>query len=237
MFRQSVSARHCLSVLSAAFCAVAVPFLSGCGPSYSPDTYADRAMQQANKVEQGVIVGVRPIGVSIDSSMGTATGAAAGGIAGAQTPGGVGSAFGALGGALVGGIVGTTATHVVGDTKAWEYIVRKTSGDMVSVTQKDEKPLAIGGKVLVIGGNQARIVPDYTVPLLNSKTDSKPAVATPSAEKPATDSTQPAETRPDVTSTPLPSPLSALPAALPGDSPLVKLATMAARLVLPDAKP
>jgi len=33
------------------------------------------------------------------------------------------------------------------------------------VTQKDAKPLAVGQRVLVIGGNQARIVADYTVPV------------------------------------------------------------------------
>jgi outer membrane lipoprotein SlyB len=31
------------------------------------------------------------------------------------------------------------------------------------VTQKDKTPLALGQKVLVIAGNQARVVPDYTV--------------------------------------------------------------------------
>ncbi len=35
----------------------------------------------------------------------------------------------------------------------------------MSVTQKDAEPLAIGQKVLVIAGNQARVVPDYTVPV------------------------------------------------------------------------
>ena len=38
--------------------------LTACGPSYSPDTYASTAMQQASKVEKGTIVGVRPARVS-----------------------------------------------------------------------------------------------------------------------------------------------------------------------------
>ena len=46
--------------------------------------------------------------------------------------------------------------HAQGDTTAWEYIVKESKGDLVSVTQKDDKPLAIGQKVLVIAGNQAR---------------------------------------------------------------------------------
>jgi outer membrane lipoprotein SlyB len=64
----------------------------------------------------------------------------------------------------VGGIAGSAAEHVVGDTRAFEYIVRKPNGDLLSVTQKDTEALAIGQKVLVIAGNQARVVPDYTVP-------------------------------------------------------------------------
>jgi len=135
-----------------------------CSPTYSPNTYASSAVQQANKVEQGVVVGVRQVGVSAAGTVGTATGAAAGGIAGSATPGGsVGEAFGALGGAVVGGLVGSGVEHMAGDTMAFEYIVRKANGDLLSVTQRDKEPLAVGAKVLLITGGQARIVPDYTV--------------------------------------------------------------------------
>ena len=144
--------------------ALVLACVSGCGPSYSPDTYASNAAQQANKVEQGVIAGVRNVGVSAAGTVGTVTGAAAGGIAGSQAIAGPISAFTALGGAMVGGLAGSTVEHATADTKAFEYIVRKPNGDLVSVTQKDTTPLALGQKVLVIGGNQARVVPDYTVP-------------------------------------------------------------------------
>ncbi len=40
--------------------------VSACSPDYSPDTYATRAVQQANKVEQGVVVGVRNVGVTAE---------------------------------------------------------------------------------------------------------------------------------------------------------------------------
>jgi outer membrane lipoprotein SlyB len=138
--------------------------LSACGPSYSPDTYSANAVQQANKVEQGVVVGVRNVGVSASAAVGTVTGAAAGGIAGSQVASGPISAITALGGSLVGGIAGSAVEHTTADTAAFEYIVRKVNGDLVSVTQKDKTPLALGQKVLVIAGNQARVVPDYTLP-------------------------------------------------------------------------
>jgi outer membrane lipoprotein SlyB len=176
--------------------------VSGCGPSYSPDTYASNAAQQANKVEQGVIAGVRTVGVSAAGTVGTVTGAAAGGIAGSQAVAGPVSAFTALGGALVGGIAGSTVEHATADTKAFEYIVRKPNGDLVSVTQKDTTPLALGQKVLVIGGNQARVVPDYTVPPLVKPTETAKAPeaikpeADPREQKPITAPDQPVGAKP-----------------------------------------
>lgn len=176
------------------FSALVLAALSGCGPSYSPDTYATNAAQQANKVEQGIVVGVRTVGISAAGTVGTVTGAAAGGIAGSQAVAGPISAFTALGGSLVGGIAGSTVEHATADTMAFEYIVRKGNGDLVSVTQKDKTPLALGQKVLVIAGNQARVVPDYTVPpsKLASKDDaaksadgSKPDGSKPDADKSA----------------------------------------------------
>src|SRR4051812_5008776 len=123
--------------------------LAGCGPSYSPDTYAAGAVQQANKVEQGVVVGVRKVGVSAAGTVGTVTGAAAGGIAGSQAAPNPISAFTALGGSLVGGIAGSAVEHGTADTTAYEYIIRKPAGDLVSVTQTDKTPLALGQNVLV----------------------------------------------------------------------------------------
>src|SRR3954453_19657610 len=62
--------------------------LLACTERYSPDTYATRAVQQANRVEQGVVIGVRKVQISAEGSTGAAAGAAAGGVLGAQTPGG-----------------------------------------------------------------------------------------------------------------------------------------------------
>jgi outer membrane lipoprotein SlyB len=58
--------------------------IAGCGPNYSPDTYAEKAVQQANKVDQGVVAGVRQVDISAATTLGTATGAAAGGLVGSQ---------------------------------------------------------------------------------------------------------------------------------------------------------
>ena len=128
------------------------------------NTYTPGAVQPAAKVDQGVIVGMRPVDITTNGAIGAATGGAAGGIIGSQAPGGgMGSAIGAVGGSLVGGLLGTTVEHVAGDATAFEYVVREKSGDMVSVTQKDAKPLHVGQAVLVIAGPRPHR-PDYTTP-------------------------------------------------------------------------
>jgi outer membrane lipoprotein SlyB len=165
MPRRNTADRMMLPRLRPATALAALAFsLLGCGADYTANTYNAAAVQQANKVERGVIVGFREVAVSAEGTIGAVTGGAAGGIAASQSPlGPVSRAFSALGGTLVGGLVGSAAERAVGDTRAWEYIVREPSGELVSVTQADKVPLPIGQSVLVITGKQARVVPDYTV--------------------------------------------------------------------------
>jgi outer membrane lipoprotein SlyB len=139
--------------------------LAGCSEGYSPNTYAADAAQQEATVQRGVIIGVRPVLISANGTIGTAAGGAAGGVAGAQVQGSpLVTAVGAIGGALVGGIGGAAAEQAVADAKGWEYIVQITGSKLVSVTQTSKMPLPVGMHVLVIDGKeQARIVPDYTV--------------------------------------------------------------------------
>jgi outer membrane lipoprotein SlyB len=181
--------------------------LVGCGPSYSPNTYASNAAQQANKVESGVVAGIRKVRITTSGTVGGVAGAAAGGVAGAQVGVGPTSAFSAIGGSLVGGIAGVATEHIVGDTNGFEYIVRKANGDMISVVQKDEKPLRVGEKVLVIAGPQARIVPDYTVPF-----DAPDKAASQSAAPAATS----APSHPSTPSAGAVPPVAGVPPQLPG---------------------
>ena len=141
----------------AGVCAVAV---AGCAPAYSPNTYSSNAVQLANKVDAGVVVGYREVAISANGSVGAVTGGAAGGVLGGEYGN---SALAAIGGTTMGAMVGTALEHATGDTTGWEYIIRKLNGDMLSVTQREKKPLDLGQKVLVINGPQARVVPDYSM--------------------------------------------------------------------------
>ncbi|TWA68396.1 outer membrane lipoprotein SlyB [Azospirillum baldaniorum] len=164
--------------------ALVVGILAGCTPNYSPNTYAATATQQANKVERAVVIGFRQVKISTSGTVGAVTGGAAGGVLGSQSGTfGLNAALGAVGGTAIGGLIGTSIEHVTGDTTGWEYIVRKPDGELLSVTQREEKPIEIGQKVLVIAGSQARIVADYS-------TDPEPAPS-PSPKDAAKDGAKP----------------------------------------------
>ena len=102
--------------ISAAALLFGVLAVAGCAPNYSPDTYASAAAQQANKVDQGIIVGVRAIQISADTTLATATD----GAAGERCPGStIGAGAGSLpwarvGGTVAGGVVGNVIGHAQG---------------------------------------------------------------------------------------------------------------------------
>jgi outer membrane lipoprotein SlyB len=188
--------------------------LAGCSEGYSPNTYAAAAAQQQATVQRGMIIGVRPVQISADGTIGAAAGGAVGGVAGAQASGGpVTTVLGAVGGALVGGLGGAAAEQAVADAKGWEYIVQETSGSLVSVTQTSKMALSVGLHVLVIDGKQARIVPDYTVQIVAAAPAAKVPKSAPGGTKPTmTKATQIAAASNVSTTTPIQvSPL--LPAA------------------------
>jgi outer membrane lipoprotein SlyB len=206
--------------------------LVGCSRDYSPNTYSSAAAQQANKVDQGTVAGFREVEITPDGTVGAVTGGAAGGIVGAQTPGtNVATALGTVGGTLFGGLLGTAVERSAGITKAFEYVVRKANGELVSVTQKDEAPLPLGTKVLVIAGNQARIVPDYSVPPEPAAASAPPAPApsdqahageTPSQAAPRATGAPPAPPQDQARASeppPPPSQATGGPAAMPTEPP------------------
>lgn len=211
------------------FCAFMTIALAGCGPDYSPNIYNGSAMQQANKVDTGVVIGYREVKISDDGTVGAVTGGAAGGILGAETNSPtVPTALMALGGTVVGSVVGAGIQHASGDTTGWEYIVREPKGDLISVTQRQPTPIPIGQKVLVIEGKQARIVPDYATaaydtppaPKAEEKHDPEKPAATSSASASAATSTTPAAAPEVVTSPAAPSPaaIASPPAPAPDNA-------------------
>src|SRR5690348_9646340 len=114
--------------------------LAGCAGRYSPNTYSSNAVQLASRVEAGTVIGFREVGISASGNIFTVAGGATGGVLGAEY---ANSALVAVGATTVGGLLGNAIDHAAGDTTGWEYIVRKPSGDMLSVTQREKNPLAL----------------------------------------------------------------------------------------------
>lgn len=136
--------------------------LSGCASNtFSPNTYSSNAVQLANRVESGTIIGFREVKISANGSIGAVTGGAVGGVLGAEY---ANSALVAVAGTTMGGMLGNALEHAARDTTGWEYIIRKENSEMLSVTQREQTPLLLAQRVLVILGPQARVVPDYSVP-------------------------------------------------------------------------
>lgn len=200
--------------------------VAGCSGDHSPDVYASNAVQQVNKVDAGMIIGFREVMISANGTAGAVTGGAAGGVLGTTVGGSsFDQALGGVAGSAIGAALGSTIEHVTGDTRGWEYIVRKTNNDLISVTQIDRIPLPLGQKVLVIGGAQARIVADYSIDLPHEKLAEKPSEKmTPTAidEPVASSIAQKQPERPTVSELP-PPPRPAEPGAteLPEASPLL----------------
>jgi outer membrane lipoprotein SlyB len=222
---------HCLIGLS-------LTLLAGCAADHSPDIYASNAVQQANKVDTGIVIGYREVRISANGTAGAVTGGAAGGVLGSQIGNsGFDQAMGGVAGSAIGGMLGSTIEHVTGDTTGWEYIVRKPNNDLLSVTQAEAKPIAIGQKVLVISGAQARIIPDYSVDLpVEPAAARQPPVTTPAPPLTPVNAVVPAPERPVVSDLPPPTPsgnapVAAGPAAseLPPPAPLLPAPAPAAQ--------
>lgn len=114
------------------------------------------------RVEQGVVVGARPVDVGRPN---TGTGAVVGGVSGAvvgselasRGSGFAGSVLGAVGGALIGNAIEGSGSHHPG----FAYLIRlDRNGREIEVAQADAYPLRQGVHVAVTFGPRVRVVPN-----------------------------------------------------------------------------
>jgi outer membrane lipoprotein SlyB len=135
--------------------------LTGCAKKYSPDEYSPGGMQQANKADRAVVINVRSVDVNDPSlGLGTAAGAAAGGLAASQIGKGSGNGLAVLGGVLIGGAIGAAVDRDAKSTTAFEYVMEKSSGELITLAQKQDVAFQPGQHVLILYGMQARIIAD-----------------------------------------------------------------------------
>lgn len=134
--------------------------LVGCAPSISPNSYGPYSTGQVNRTMKGVIYSSRVVTVQGTSTIGTLAGGAVGAIAGSAIGGGRGSILTAIGGGLLGAGVGNVMESKLTTRNAMEYVVKTPCGSYLTVVQGLCPSYQIGQHVLVIFGDQARIIPD-----------------------------------------------------------------------------
>jgi outer membrane lipoprotein SlyB len=149
-------AKQCFIALSTA----SLLALSACN-TYRSNAYAPGDMQQVSKVDAAVVKSFRQVEASDPAlGLGTTAGGLSGAVLGAQAGNGKGSAVAAVGGALAGAALGTLIQHEASKTMAYEYVLEKKNGEMISMAQAQDTPFPVGTHVLVIYGEHARIVED-----------------------------------------------------------------------------
>ncbi len=137
------------------FALIMVVFISACAPLNENTTYARSDVGQSSSVLIGTIKSIKAVQVQGTSGVGTLGGAIAGGAAGSMIGGNTAvHVIGAVGGALIGGAVGGATEEAITSGEAVEFIVKTTSGRLMSIVQTNELGLRVGDRVYItdIGG-------------------------------------------------------------------------------------
>ena len=140
-------------------------FVASCGIGNTNTTYSRGQIGRQGSTSVGRIVAMTQIDVAgTDSGVGTAAGAASGGIIGGaltapshhhrwHRPSAGRRAVGALGvigGAVAGGIAGNLAEKAITSDTAFEFLIEKPNGSVISVVQTIELGLREGDKVILV---------------------------------------------------------------------------------------
>lgn len=136
--------------------------MSGCATNISSDTYSVESVRVANRSETGVIQSFRPVKIEGSSNAGALIGGAVGAVTGSFLGGNNRiHALGAIAGATIGAFLGSAAEKGITNQDGIEYVIELDNGDTITLIQPEKPDFAIGQKVRVLLGKQARIIP-YT---------------------------------------------------------------------------
>ena len=140
--------------------------LSACETYDRPDFYGPYEAGVPARVEQGVVVGARPITIGAPNTGGGAViGGVSGGVIGSELAGRgdgfAGGLLGAVGGALIGNAIENSNKH-----GGFAYLIRfDRDGREIEVAQADAYPLRQGVHVAVTFGPRVRVVPNGPAPV------------------------------------------------------------------------
>jgi outer membrane lipoprotein SlyB len=140
-------------------------FLSSCSPT-SPTIVKASDTQKVTSVEYGTIKTSLPVKIKGEGNwLGATAGAMIGGLLGTQVCGekeiigtkcqDIGVVFGAIGGAAAGTVIQAT----LGNHDGFQYVVDIDNSDKDSAfVQGDKNPMNIGQRVVIIYGNDIRVM-------------------------------------------------------------------------------
>ena len=122
--------------------------LTSCGIGNTNTTYQRTDIGTQGRIEEGTIESIQVVNVDGTNDVGTLGGAVAGGAAGSMIGGNTAvNVIGGVGGALLGGAVGGATEKAITKDTAYEFLVKKSTGAVVSVVQSNELHLRIGDSV------------------------------------------------------------------------------------------
>jgi len=143
-----------LRTLAAGFTALLL--ITGCQSNLGGNTYRRDDARQAQKVQMGTIVALRPVEIEgTKTPIGSGAGAAIGGIGGSTLGGGRGSLVMAVIGAVAGGLLGAAAEEGLTRVHGVEITVREDNGAVRAYVQQVEKDeiFRVGDRVRIMSVN------------------------------------------------------------------------------------
>ena len=145
---------------------ISIIFIYSCS-STSPTNVKTSDAQKITAVEYGIIKSSSPIKIKGESNwIGATAGGMIGGLLGTQVCGeeeiigtkcqDIAVVYGTIGGAAI----GTVAQAMLGNHDGFQYIVNMDDSDKDSAfVQGDKNPMNIGQRVVIIYGNDIRVMP------------------------------------------------------------------------------
>lgn len=134
--------------------------LNACTSNIGADQYAASGTGQVNQALPCTVLNVRQVVVQSENNAGMLVGGAAGGVAGTLLGGNdTTRILGGIGGAVLGGLAGDAAQGQLSKQGGFEYIVKTSNGNTVTVTQGNDVLMTPGEKCYLLYGNKARVIP------------------------------------------------------------------------------
>jgi len=131
--------KNILTCLAASLCFLIV----GCTKDTPPGDYDSAEVGKIKKVVPGIIISKRPVRIHNPAADNTSAT-----IDNTTTP------------AATPVTQGSGADNVMGRSHGYEYVIRLNSGAIISLVQTEDANLKVKQRILVIYGNNTRVVPD-----------------------------------------------------------------------------